>query len=50
MPLGRDAFQRGESYAQDWVKPDFGPRDAKFQEYPELSIEQWHKRRRLWIA
>jgi len=23
--------------------------DAKFDEYPELSIEEWHRRRGLWI-
>jgi hypothetical protein len=32
-----------------WVKPDFGRGDAKFQEYPKLSIEEWHRRRGLWI-
>jgi len=32
-----------------WVKPDFGPGDAKFQLYPKLSIEEWHRRRGLWI-
>ncbi len=33
-----------------WVKPDFGRGDAKFREYPKLSIEQWHRKRGLWIA
>ena len=28
-----------------WVKPDFGRGDAKFREYPKLSIEEWHKKR-----
>jgi hypothetical protein len=32
-----------------WVKPDFGRGDQKFREYPKLSIEQWHRRRGLWI-
>src|SRR6185369_3008335 len=32
-----------------WVKPDFGRGDARFDEYPELSIEQWHRRRGLWL-
>ena len=32
-----------------WVKPDFGRGDAKFREYPKLSIEQWHRKRGLWI-
>jgi hypothetical protein len=33
-----------------WVKPGFGRGDAKFQEYPRQSIEEWHKKRGLWIA
>ena len=32
-----------------WVKPDFGRGDARFREYPKLSIEQWHRRRGLWM-
>lgn len=32
-----------------WVKPDFGRGDARFREYPKLSIEQWHRKRGLWI-
>jgi len=36
-------------YKPDWVEPDFGPGDARFQEYPEESIEDWHKSRGLWV-
>jgi len=36
-------------FKASWVKPDIGPRDQKFALYPKLSIEQWHKRRGLWI-
>ena len=32
-----------------WVTPALGPDDDCFDEYPELSIEDWHRRRRLWI-
>ena len=32
-----------------WVKPDFGRGDARFRENPKLSIEEWHKKRGLWI-
>jgi hypothetical protein len=32
-----------------WVRPDFGKGDAKFQLYPKLSIEEWHRKRGLWI-
>jgi hypothetical protein len=33
----------------DWVQPQIGPNDLCFQEYPEQSIEEWHKSRGLWI-
>lgn len=33
----------------DWVEPQIGPRDRCFDTYPEESIEDWHKSRRLWI-
>ena len=36
-------------YKANWVKPNFGRGDAKFAEYPELSIEDWHRKRGLWI-
>ena len=36
-------------YKPKWVEPDFGRDDAKFQEYPKLSIEEWHRKRGLWI-
>ena len=32
-----------------WVKPDIGRGDAKFPTYPKLSIEEWHRRRGLWV-
>jgi hypothetical protein len=36
-------------YKAAWVKPDFGRGDARFDEYPRLSIEDWHRRKGLWI-
>ncbi len=36
-------------YKPAWVEPRVGPHDALFDEYPELSIEDWHRRRGLWI-
>ncbi len=32
-----------------WVVPDVGPDDQCFEGYPELSIEDWHRRHGLWI-
>lgn len=36
-------------YKASWVEPDIGRGDSRFSEYPKLSIEDWHKRRGLWI-
>ncbi len=33
-----------------WVQPDIGRGDRKFQKYPKQSLEEWHRRRGLWIA
>jgi hypothetical protein len=33
-----------------WVKADIGPDDARFDGYPDESIEDWHKTRDLWVA
>jgi hypothetical protein len=36
-------------FKASWVEPAIGPNDACFEEYPEQSIEEWHKSRGLWI-
>ncbi len=36
-------------YKPAWVEPLIGPTDASFDEYPEQSIEDWHRTRGLWI-
>jgi hypothetical protein len=36
-------------YKAPWVEPDVRAGDACFDEYPEQSIEDWHKRRGLWV-
>lgn len=36
-------------YAAKWVVPAIGPDDQTFDEYPEQSIEEWHRRRGLWL-
>ena len=35
-------------YKPSWVKAEFGRGDARFQEYPRLSIEDWHRSHGLW--
>ena len=37
------------NYKPAWVVPAIGPNDACFDEYPEQSIEDWHRSRGLWI-
>ncbi|MCW1430216.1 GFA family protein [Novosphingobium sp. JCM 18896] len=32
-----------------WVEPDFGPDDQRFDEYPDETLEEWHRTRGLWI-
>jgi hypothetical protein len=32
-----------------WVEPAIGPHDLVFEEYPEQSIEQWHRDHKLWV-
>jgi hypothetical protein len=32
-----------------WVEPAISPGDTTFDEYPEESIEDWHRARGLWI-
>jgi hypothetical protein len=36
-------------YKAAWVQPDVREGDACFEEYPEQSIEDWHKGRGLWL-
>ena len=36
-------------FKASWVMPDIGRGDRKFQQYPKDSIEDWHRKRGLWI-
>ncbi len=36
-------------YKANWVDPEIGTDDARFDLYPEQSIEEWHKTRGLWV-
>jgi hypothetical protein len=37
------------AFKPEWVEPHIGPKDGTFDLYPEESIEDWHKKRGLWI-
>ena len=32
-----------------WVKPEIGQDDRCFEEFPDESLEEWHRARGLWI-
>ena len=36
-------------FKASWVEPAIGEQDQCFAEYPEESIEEWHRKRGLWI-
>jgi hypothetical protein len=36
-------------YKASWVEPRIEAGDDRFDEYPVLSIEDWHRQRGLWI-
>ena len=36
-------------YKASWVEPVIRKGDLEFQEYPVLSIEDWHRRHKLWV-
>jgi hypothetical protein len=36
-------------YKANWVEPVVKPGDLCFDEYPEQSIEEWHRSRGLWM-
>lgn len=36
-------------YKAPWVEPQVGPDDRSFEEYPELSIADWHRKHGVWL-
>lgn len=47
VPPARVHLMLGSKAA--WVEPTVRPGDLCFDEYPEQSIEQWHRSRGLWV-
>ena len=37
-------------FKPDWVVLQPGPEDALFELYPDESLDEWHKRRGVWVA
>jgi len=49
LPVPPERVHMMLRYKASWVEPAIGPHDRCFDEYPEESIEDWHRRRGLWI-
>ena len=49
LPVPPERVHMMLSSKASWVQPRIGPRDQSFDEYPEESIEDWHRARGLWI-
>jgi hypothetical protein len=47
VPPSRTHLMLGSKAA--WVVPNIQKGDKQFEEYPEESIEQWHRKNKLWI-
>ncbi len=50
LPVPPESVHIMLAYKPAWVVPQIGPDDACFDEYPEESIEGWHRKRGLWVA
>jgi len=33
----------------NWVKPEIGPDDERFEEFPDKSVEEWHRAHGVWL-
>ena len=49
LPPARERVHLMLNYKASWVEPDIRPGDAAFDLYPEESIEDWHRKRGLWV-
>ncbi|MBC9209455.1 GFA family protein [Roseomonas aerophila] len=49
LPVPEESVHLMLRFKAPWVQPQLGPRDACFDEYPEESIEDWHRKRGLWV-
>ncbi len=48
LPVPPERVHMMLRYKANWVVPAIGEGDATFDEYPEQSIEDWHRSRGLW--
>jgi hypothetical protein len=50
LPVPPERVHMMLRFKAPWVQPDIRPGDRCFEDYPEQSIEDWHRSRNLWIA
>jgi hypothetical protein len=50
LPVPHSRVHMMLRFKPDWVQPSIDPDDATFDEYPDQSLEDWHKSHSLWIA
>jgi hypothetical protein len=50
LPVPPNRVHMMLKFKPGWVEPHLGSDDALFDEYPEQSIEDWHRSRGLWVA
>lgn len=33
-----------------WVETEIGPEDQQFDQYADVTLEQWHRQKGLWLG
>jgi hypothetical protein len=49
LPAAPERVHLMLKYKANWVEPQIRKSDATFELYPEDSIEDWHRKRGLWV-
>lgn len=49
LPVAPERVHLMLRYKASWVEPRTGDHDVAFELYPEESIEDWHRKRGLWV-
>lgn len=49
MPRAPEKTHLMLRFKASWVEPDIAANDQSFDDYPEESIEEWHRKRGLWV-
>jgi hypothetical protein len=49
LPAAREKTHMMLGSKASWVEPQIGAADQRFDTYPKESIEDWHRKRGLWV-